>query len=90
MSLEKKYPSHPDLTGGGQTALHGHAGMSPPSWFGNSTYQSPFQVVVKLLSGAGAGQWTYGSSYTPGTRVLSFAYPIVTAPDSTTHSSACE
>lgn len=26
MGVEKKYPAHPDLTSGGQTALHGHAG----------------------------------------------------------------
>ena len=26
MALEKEYPSHPDLTGGGQTNLHTHAG----------------------------------------------------------------
>ncbi len=26
MGLEKDYPGHPDLTGGGETALHSHAG----------------------------------------------------------------
>jgi hypothetical protein len=35
VALEKKYPAHPDLTGGGVTSLHGHEGGSSPSWFGN-------------------------------------------------------
>ncbi len=26
MGLEKEYPAHPDLTGGGQTDLHNHPG----------------------------------------------------------------
>lgn len=26
MAIEKKYPAHPDLTGGGETPLHSHAG----------------------------------------------------------------
>lgn len=26
MAVEKEYPGHPDLTGGGETSLHSHAG----------------------------------------------------------------
>lgn len=35
MALQSEQVAHPELVGGGQTSLHGHAGGSTPAWYGN-------------------------------------------------------
>ena len=41
MGIDTKYPAHPDLTGGGETTLHSHAGGGPTiatgAYVGNET-----------------------------------------------------
>ena len=52
-----------------------------PAWFGNDqTLRPPYGLVIRLLSGTGAGQWSYITSYDTNTRQLTPRGNFYTAP----------
>lgn len=69
MAIEKEYPGHPDLTGGGETLLHSHPGGagvvgSAGSYAGNDTENRAIAhglgtqpKIVFMFNVAGAVYW---------------------------------
>jgi len=49
MAVEKEYPAHPDLTGGGETGLHKHKlnACDPPDGVVNFNKQQATSLVIE-------------------------------------------